>query len=205
MMSTNPMLRGNLETIDQAIFDTVYLPPKGNRAIGFTICFGQNVQTSEGWKVKDWTDTNLLQPGMLDAPKTLGIDLIDCYLVSGKGVLPGTSRWYADISMELQVNRKTMWHGPLLKCINPIALFSKKLLGSTELDEPLLIEIKEQFQKCLSEPISIHYQEPFNAVLTLSDWACKQYQYMSWWQRRMGSLPDKCVISLNGKLQRAIL
>jgi hypothetical protein len=168
MMSTNPMIRGNLETIDQAIFDTVYLPPKGNRAIGFTICFGQNVQTSEGWKVKDWTDTNLLQPGMLDAPKALGIDLIDCYLVSRKGVLP-------------------------------------QLLGSTELDEPLLIEIKEQFQKCLLEPISIHYHEPFNAVLTLSDWACKQYQYMTWWRRRLGSLPDKCVISLNGKLQRAIL
>jgi len=193
---------GNLETIDQAIFDTIYLPPKGNRAIGFTIPFGMNVETSEGWKIKDWTDTNMLQGGCLDAPKTLAVDLIDCYLVSRKGVITATSRWYAEISMELAVNRKTMWHGPLTKCINPVALFSKELLRNTQLTRDDLLELKEQFHEKLSEPIPIHHQEPFNVVLTLSAWACAQYKTRwDWWHQA----PDKCVISLNGLLERASL
>jgi hypothetical protein len=196
--------QGIIESVDQAIFDTVYLPPKGNRVMAFTMAFGQQVLSDEGWKVKDWTDTNMLQAGMLDAPKKMEVNSIDCYLASPNGIVPATSRWYAEMALELSVSRKTMWHGPLTKCINPVAILDRDLMWNKLLTKDDILELKEKFAPPpLEKPILIDQQECFNVVCTLSSWACEQYEKRwSFLQRK--SMPHKLAIFLNGTLWRAV-
>src|ERR1700674_1378696 len=198
------MIQGVIESVDQAVFDTVYLPPQGNKTMAFVLPYGQNVLTDEGWKIKQYNDTKMLQSGMLDAPKKMEVNSIDCYLVSRAGILPATSRWYAEMSLDLSVSRKTMWLSPLTKCINPVAILDRDTMWNHLLTKDEILELKEKFAPPpLEKPILIEQQESFNAVCTLSAWACDQYKNRWLWLQRK-AMPHKLAIFLNGTLWRAV-
>jgi hypothetical protein len=186
------------EPLATPIYDTIYLPDslfEARRGMAFVLPVGQAVKVKNGSHIKTFEDTNMLLAAMLDYPKSMLVRAIEAYFVDEQGIVPCSSRWYAEASLALNVSRKQHFEAPLAKCLNPAALIDLSLGGMELLTAQDLLLLKKEFQQPLSIPVEIRSQESFEVTVAFSDW-CN-------WTRR--SAPEKLVIMLCGELQVAAL
>jgi hypothetical protein len=183
---------GYVEEITAPVFDTLFLPfeVRNNRAHLFCVVLGLNHPTKDGPQPKNEHDTNLYRPGMLDARRCMVVKSIDCHFVDAHGILPASSRWYAETSLELLVNGKVYWTSTLAKCVSTAALFAGE-----PFDVEQLLKLEEKYQTYFETPILIGSEECFTVRVSFSEWC-------SWKDDRFA--PDKLVCYLNGQQRRPI-
>lgn len=185
-----------MEEVTLPVFDTLFLPSevRNNRAHLFAVALGMMVNTKNGFQPKTENDTNLYCPGMLDAPRTMIVKSIDCHFVDEHGIIPATSRWYAETAIEFIVLQKPYWQSTLAKCVSTAALIDAQVSLDKQLSVDDLLRLKEEHQTDFQTPVLIEQQAYFTVKVTFSEW-CK---WVNGWH------PEKLVCYLNGQQKRAV-
>jgi hypothetical protein len=189
-------IQGFLEIVDQPLYDTLYtLAPRAHdrrdRETLFSIPVGMLHDTKTGWRVKTFEDTNMLVPSMLDMPKTFEVRHIRCALI-GRRLFPCDSRYYRDLFIRFDVNRKTMWEGPSWRCVDPATMMvSPAAFAAMEpADRTDLVAL---LRRPLDPPVVIRDQEIFSVTAIFGDA----------WQDAWYNAPDRLVVLLEGRMVRA--
>lgn len=198
------LVAGALEIVDYVLYDTVFLPPEGraaDRCTAFVTPYGQSVwDPREGYRPKLKTDTNILMSGMLPAPQQMIVRNIDCYFVSRRGIVPATSRWYAETYLELVILQKSYWRSRLSKCVDTIALLDRDSMWNTLLKKEDIKELQKEFRPPFRDEILIPEQAIFMAEISFSSWAVTE------WAKNLSLFnPIQLHIALNGGLIRPIV
>lgn len=134
---------GILEIIEQPLYDSLSIPfgfSTGDRAMMFTVPYGGRFHDPRdgAMRLKDLTETNMMQHGQLPAPQKFLVKAIRAALFGRRGeLLPITSRYYRGAIFELVVFNKRYWTGPLWRVADPAVLFAcgPVMLTSFDKDE----------------------------------------------------------------------
>jgi hypothetical protein len=195
-MMTHP----ELQTIDQPIYDTLHtLAPRLHsrrwRDVEsmFVIPFGMMHETKVGLRVKTWEDTNMLQSGQLDMPKSMLIKNIRCVLL-GRRLFSIDSRYYHDLWINFVICGKTMWTGPAWRCADPVTMMLNQtaLMAMDASDRTELISV---LRRPLDPPIEIRQQESFHV----------QVVFGNSWKEAYYAAPEKLMILLEGQIKLAYI
>jgi hypothetical protein len=192
------MIHGYLQQIDQPLYDTLYtLAPRSrqrrDREKLFCIPFGQLHESKLGLRVKTFEDTNMLQSGCLDSPKSFIVRNIRVALL-GRRLFSGDSRYYRDLWVDLSVCAKRLWSGPAWRCLDPATMVvnPNAWLSLQSDDRTELIRL---LRKSIDPPIELRAQEPFDVTVTFGEaW------FEAWY-----AAPEKLVVLLEGLLSVAVI
>ena len=191
-------IQGWMEVIDQPIYDTLHtLAPRSrkrrDREALFVVPYGMMHETKTGLRVKTFEDTNMLISAALDAPKTFRVKHIRCALL-GRRLFPCDSRYYRDLWLEFEINRRTMWQGPGWRCVDPAAT----MINPTSwlaLENSDRAELVSLLRRPLDPPIEIRAHECFSVTATFGEaW------FEAWY-----AAPERLVVLLEGNLSLAIV
>lgn len=150
-------------------------------------------------RIKDWTETNMVQPGTLPAPQKFVIRSIRAALFSRRGeLLPVTVRHYRGAVLELRILQKLYFAAPLWKVADPAALFaSSGGQWATGFDVAERLEMIRSLRHTFPDdnpPVMIEWQEPFHVDLKVDP----TFE----WDKL--SSPGSLVVVLEGSLGRAV-
>jgi hypothetical protein len=191
-------IQGFLEVVDQPLYDTLYtLAPRDehrrDRETLFSIPVGQMHDTKTGWRVKTFEDTNLVQSGMLDSANTFEVRNIRCALI-GRRLFSCDSRYYRDLWISFQVNRKTMWEGPSWRCVDPTAMMASQAAFAA-MAPAERTELVALLRRPLDPPVTIQSQQFFCVTAVFGDA----------WREAWYNAPDRLVVLLEGRMSRAVV
>lgn len=161
---------GILEIVDTPLFDTLSIPfgfSSRDRAALFVVPFGlmfHDPMTGEA-RSKDHTETNMAISGQLPMPNSFVVRAIRAALFNRRGeLLPIGSRHYRGAILELVIQQKPYWTGPLWKAADPATLFqSSNPLASFSAEERA--EIIRSLRLQLPDSVIIMEQQPFSVVM----------------------------------------
>lgn len=195
------------EIVDTPIYDTLSIPlgfTSSDRAHLFTLPVGSsgyNDPLTGELRIKDWTETNMVQPGTLPAPEKFLLRSIRAALFSRRGeLLPITARHYRGALLELRIMEKLYLASPLWKVADPAVLFASAGVGSVfagfNENERLAIvsSLRHTFFADCDAPW-IEYQAPFRVDLKVDP----TFE----WDKL--SSPGSLVIVLEGSLSRPVM
>jgi len=192
-----PVYQHWMEAADFPLYDTIYLPfgAKGRRAMGFVDPIGNVISTNEGHKTKDWTDTNLWEPGFLPHPHAFFIEEITCGFVKGGEIVSIRSPFYPGTILEFSINNKLYWNSPVTQVAEPAAFF----VDDDERKTALTRDLFHFLRRPLGCPLLINTAESFKATARFDDRLDLDHCGMA------GGGPDKLVIFLRGRYYRAVV
>lgn len=193
------------QIVDTPFYDTLSIPlgfTSADRATLFTVPVG-NVPFYDpltgATRVKDWTETNMVQPGTIPAPDEFTVRSIRAALFSRRGeLLPITARHYRGAILELFIMERRYFDAPLWKVADPAVLFAAAgangLLGFNA-DERLAIVSSLRHCFDVGDPPLIQSYVPFRVDLKVDP----TFE----WDKL--SSPGSLVVVLEGTLRRPVM
>jgi len=124
-----PIKIGLMEIVNQALYDTVNLGHNPISRSYHLFCTPIGLEDPYGteygkWDGKQWLHTNMLQAGMLDAPKQFFAKRVNLlFLCEGVPLRIYETSLYARTHISFRVAEKTYWQGPGWMAASPFALF----------------------------------------------------------------------------------
>jgi hypothetical protein len=177
-----------MEPSDVPIYDTVYFPTDNRELFAFVDPLGSVVMTSVGPKVKDFTDTNMYESGILNPPGAMFVREITCGFVKNGEILPIRSTWYNGTQLSFYINQKLYYESHVSQLADPAALFADDVERKYAMERDLF----KLCRRWLSCPLLIERRESFGVRIRMN-------KFMD-----MENQPEKLVIHLHGIYYRAI-
>ena len=190
-------IQGILEVLDDQLYDTVHtMAPRvnrGHRELMFVVPLGQVMQTNEGPRVKQELETNMWESGMLSTSGEFVVRALRCAFI-GRKILPASSRFYADTTIRLVINRKFYLGGLAWKFADPVTLVlnADTLLA---MGRHARVDLVRSLRRTIEPKICIRQQESFAVEVHFAGQS---------WQEYSEDAPDRFVVLLEGKRLVAI-
>ncbi len=192
-----------LEPHDMPVYDTLYFPHSfswlieqgkhARRTCAFHVPCGIQIHTNQGFKTKDFTETNLWEEGYLGDSHAMIVTEITAGFVKDLAIVPVSSPWYHGTFLEFFINQRLYYQAHASQLAEPAALFAddKERKRMMEFGFNLL-------RRPLGAPLVISLKESFQVRVEVDKLIDLENCGMA------GGGPDKLVIYLHGRHFRAI-
>ncbi len=128
-----PFIASSLYEIDQAIYDTVWIPPSAapQRRTLFTIPIGAMHENPDDLKVKTSCDTNMHLAGQLPLPRSHKIHRYTATLMDRKRrFIPlfskdGVSSLWSSLHFSFTINNRYVFQAPIFRIADPNCLIAQ--------------------------------------------------------------------------------
>lgn len=176
-----PIVPRQAEAIEMPLYDTADLARIGQTVNLFNFPVGAPDQSI--WReprTKQWIETNMLMHSAIESPNGFNVRDISVLLFDGDGLLPvfdrsGMGNLWAKSYLELLVNMKIYWQGPLSLVADPVCqmggMQAMQMLRDPEIGHALRL-LSYQREHPLDVPIRC--QEPFLVRVTPYTPVCRQ-------------------------------
>jgi hypothetical protein len=172
---------GIAEIVEMPIYDTEDFGRIGQRVHLFVRPLGATMSSPwrEGWQ-KDYWETNLYEPGVLDAPCEFMVRDLSVLLYDKDGPLPvfdrtGMGNLWAKSYLQFSINMKLYWQGPLSLLADPVCVIGG-LQAVINMKDEKIGETLGMLHYQRANPLDcyIRNQEPFQVQVTPYTPVCRQ-------------------------------
>lgn len=171
-----------MEQVEQPLYDTEDLKRMGQRVSLFVQPLGSTVMSI--WRElrqKDYWETNMLQACQIEDPNEFHVRDISVLLYDKDGPLPvfdrtGLGNLWAKSYLQLSINQKTYWQGPLCLVADPVCQIGGLQTLMAIQDKAAISETMQilSYQSRNPLDLQIRRQENFTVQVTPYTPVCRQ-------------------------------